>query len=91
METLVLHPAGKHFLMAGRLRGGSWNAALFELESGKLVESLKTGYRITQAVFSSDGKMLYLMGGQGQPRNRDGKFPSFGRIHSFQVKLEGQQ
>lgn len=87
METLVMHPSKKHFIMAGRLRGGSWNAGLFEVESGKLVQSLKTGFRITQAVFDTSGEKLFLLGGQGQPRNKDGKFPKFGRIDCFDVQL----
>ena len=87
METLAIHPGKKHFVMAGRLRGGSWNVGLFEIESGKLVHSLKTGYRITHAVFDKTGKQLILLGGQGQPKNRDGKFPKFGRINVYEVNL----
>ncbi|MEM7313678.1 MAG: hypothetical protein AAF497_11065, partial [Planctomycetota bacterium] len=30
METLAVHPGGQHFVMAGRLRGGSWSAGLFD-------------------------------------------------------------
>lgn len=87
METLAVHPGGKHFLMAGRLRGGSWNAALFEMESGKLVQSLKTGCRVTHAVFSETGNQLVLLGGQGQPRSKNGKTRSFGRVDCFEVHL----
>lgn len=87
METLAIHPGNKHFIMAGRLRGGSWNVALFEIESGKLVQSLKTGCRITHATFDTTGKRLFLLGGQGQPRNKDGKFPKFGRVDTFDVEL----
>ena len=89
METLATHPAGKHFVMAGRLRGGSWNAGLFECDSGKLVHSLKVKYRITQAVFNEKGDRLFLAGGKSQPRNSDGKFPDFGRVEVCEVALEG--
>ncbi|MEC9092337.1 MAG: WD40 repeat domain-containing protein [Planctomycetota bacterium] len=87
METLAIHPQGRHFIMAGRLRGGSWNAGLFDIESGKIIQSLKTGFRITQAVFNQSGEKLYLVGGQGQPKSKNGKFSSFGRIYLFDVNL----
>lgn len=88
METLAFHPSGKYFVMAGRLRGGSWNAAVFEGSTGTLVQSLKTGFRITHARFSENGKKLYLMGGQGQPKGKNGKSPPFGRIVSYQVAID---
>ncbi len=62
METLAFHPNGKYFVMGGRLRGGDWNAAIFENESGEKVHSLKTGFRITKAIFSDDGTHLCLAG-----------------------------
>jgi hypothetical protein len=85
METLAIHPSGRFFLMAGRLRGGAWNAGFFDLESGRLVHSLKTGYRITEGLFSRDGRRLYLAGTRGQPRNKDGNFPPFGRIDVYDL------
>ena len=81
METLAVHPDGKTFAMGGRLRGGDWNVALFELGSGARTAMLKTGYRVTEALFTTDGKRLVLTGMQGQPRKKDkGAYPDFGRI-----------
>lgn len=73
METLAVHPDGKRFVMGGRLRGGEWNVALFDLTSGEILDSLKTEGRVTQAMFSADGKRLVLAGTKGQPRPKDGK------------------
>ena len=86
METLAVHPAAGHFVMAGRLRGGEWNAAVFELESGKRIASLKTGYRVTAAQYTPRGGQLVLVGTQGQPqKKRDGKFPPFGRVEVYDL------
>ena len=87
MEALAVHPSGDFFVMAGRLRGGDWNAGFFDLNSGRLVHSLKTGYRITEALFSQDGRQVYFAGTKKQPRNKDGNFPAFGRIEAFEVKV----
>lgn len=86
METLAMHPNGQHFVMAGRLRGGSWNAALFDCASGELLQSIKTGFRVTHAQFHPDGKWLYLMGGQGQPKPKQGKFGKFGRLQVLEIR-----
>lgn len=86
METLAVHPDGEYFVMAGRLRGGAWNAGFFDLESGRLIHSVKTECRITKAVFSTDGQRLYLAGTQGQPGPKDGGFPSFGRLDVFELE-----
>ncbi|MCA9036967.1 MAG: hypothetical protein KDA91_17650 [Planctomycetaceae bacterium] len=89
METLAIHPTGEYFVMAGRLRGGDWNAALFDLKSGHKLTSLKTGYRITQALFTSDGSQLVLAGTQGQPgKMESGVFPNFGRVEVYDVTAE---
>lgn len=85
MESLTFHPAERLFVMAGRLRGGDWNAALFELESGELVHSLKTGCRITQARFTADGSRLVLAGTQGQPDKHPAKAEPFGRLDVLQI------
>lgn len=86
METLAMHPGGEHFVMAGRLRGGDWNVAVFGLGDGDRVATLKTGYRVTEAQFSGDGNRLILVGAQGQPQKaKDGKFPPFGRVEVYQV------
>jgi len=85
MEALAIHPDGKRFVMGGRLRGGAWNVAMFELESGDLLGSLKTGCRVTGARFTA-GERLILFGTQGQPRKlEDGKFPNFGRFDVYGI------
>jgi WD40 repeat protein len=83
METLAFRPAGDVFLMAGRLAQGKWNTAFFDANSGKLVHSLDTKMRVTDARFSGDGKRLVLAGGVGQERKKDGKYPEFGRLKVY--------
>ena len=86
METLSVHPDGNRFVMGGRLRGGDWNVAMFELESGNRIATLKTGYRVTQATFSTDGSKLILVGTQGQPnKTKEGSYPKFGRIEVYDL------
>jgi WD40 repeat protein len=86
MEALSLHPSGESFVMGGRLRGGDWNAALFDLASGQRTGTIKSGYRITQMLFDNQGQLI-VVGGQGQPgKNNDGKFPDFGRIEIYQIQ-----
>jgi WD40 repeat protein len=80
MESLAFRPNHAHFAMAGRLRGGDWNAAFFDLESGELIHSLKTGCRITQARFTADGSRLVLAGTEGQPEKHPAKAEPFGRL-----------
>ena len=41
METLAVHPSAGHFVMGGRLRGGDWNVALFDLAGGQRLTALK--------------------------------------------------
>jgi WD40 repeat protein len=89
MESLVFAPDGQHFVMAGRLRGGNWNVAIFATESGQLVGQAKTGMRITATQFSHDGQILYLAGMQGQPELKDNQFPSFGYLERYRVKTTG--
>jgi WD40 repeat protein len=89
METLAVHPAGQHFVMGGRLRGGDWNVALFDLESGDRIAELKTGYRVTEARYNAEGDRLVLVGAQGQPsKKKEGRFPNFGRVDVYEVQLE---
>ncbi len=83
MEALAVHPSGRFFVMAGRLRGGQWNAAFFETDTGKLLHSLRTAYRVTEAIFYADGKRLVLAGLSGQPAGNE----SFGRWHAYEVEL----
>lgn len=86
METLAIHPSGDSFVMGGRLRGGSWNLAGFELESGKRTATLKTGFRITEARFFDGGQRLLVVGTQGQPSpKKDGTFGKFGRVEVYSV------
>jgi WD40 repeat protein len=86
MEALVMHPSGESFLMGGRLRGGEWNAALFDFASGERLGTIKSGYRITEMLFNSKGELL-VFGGQGQPgKEADGKFPDFGRVEVYQIQ-----
>lgn len=87
METLAVHPSGETFVMGGRLRGGDWNVAMFEMKSGNRIATLKLGYRVTQALFTTDGKQLVTAGCQGQPKKKkDEKFPDFGRIDVFEIE-----
>lgn len=86
METLAVHPSGESFAMAGRLRGGDWNVALFDIGSGARLASLKLGYRVTEAIFTPDGTRLILVGSQGQPaKMENGKFPDFGRVEVVEL------
>lgn len=85
METLAWHPSGKYFAMAGRLRGGNWNVAIFSAETGEIIGQGKTGMRITSAQFSKDGNSLFLAGMQGQPEPKDGKFGDFGYFEKYQI------
>lgn len=86
MEALVLHPSRESFLMGGRLRGGDWNAAMFDLASGERLGSIKSGFRITQMLFNSKGELV-VVGGQGQPgKDAEGKFSDFGRVEVYAIE-----
>lgn len=86
METLAIHPDGRRFVMGGRLRGGDWNVAMFDLDNGERLTTLKTGYRVTQALFVEDGSQLVLVGAQGQPKKaKDGVSSDFGRVEVYDV------
>ena len=86
METLALHPDGRRFLMGGRLRGGDWNAAVFDLNSGDRLTTLKSGYRITEAHFTADCTRLVVTGLTGQPtKKKNGRFRDFGRVEVYDV------
>jgi WD40 repeat protein len=86
MEAVSWQPDGTHFVMAGRQAQGTWNAALFSATDGNLVHSVDTKKRITQARFTADGKSLIITGAQGQPQRKDGKWPSWGRLQSYQLQ-----
>jgi L-ascorbate metabolism protein UlaG (beta-lactamase superfamily) len=81
METLLFHPEGKAFLMAGRLAQGKWNTALFDHPSGKLIHSLDTKMRVTSAKIA--GAHLILAGAVGQQRKKDRTCPAFGRLKIY--------
>jgi WD40 repeat protein len=83
MEALAFTPDGQSFVMAGRLRGGDCNAAIFSNASGEKLSSVDSKCRITSARFSSNGSQLWLAGTQGQGEHRDGKFPPFGRLDIY--------
>ncbi|MFN3652012.1 MAG: WD40 repeat domain-containing protein [Armatimonadota bacterium] len=87
MEALAVHPGGSHFVMSGRLRGGSWNTGLFSLADGALQHSLKTDTRVTGAAFTADGSRLALGGTRSQPMPKDGKIEPFGHVDLFEVTL----
>jgi WD40 repeat protein len=88
METLAHTPDGSAFIMAGRQAQGSWNAALFSTQDGKLLASLDTKSRVTRSLFSADGRRLFLAAATGQPaRDKDGKWPDYGRIHVIALDL----
>jgi hypothetical protein len=84
METLAFTPNGSAFVMAGRQAQGTWTTALFAAD-GKLLASLDTKSRVTKAVFTPDGKTLYLAAAVGQPSRKDGKWGDYGRIHVVDV------
>jgi len=86
METLAIHPSEKYFVMGGRLRGGTWSTALFDLASGDLIHSLKTDTRVTKAVFSADGAQLFLAGARKQ---KEDALKSFGVLDVFSVIEQG--
>ena len=87
METLSIHPDGNSFVMGGRLRGGEWSLAMFEMDSGNRLTTLKTGYRVTEANFTSDGSRLVLVGAQGQPKPKKNnpRLEDFGRVEVYEV------
>lgn len=83
METVQFHPAKPLFLMAGRMAQGKWNAALFDAKSGKLLHSIDSKMRVTDAAFTEDGSELLLAGATSQERKKDGKLPHFGRLKFY--------
>ncbi|HRF02684.1 MAG TPA: hypothetical protein PLI18_19390 [Pirellulaceae bacterium] len=87
IEALAFDAAGTHFLMAGRLRGGNWNAALFDYATGDRVAAASTGYRITEVLWDAELGEWWVAGTQGQPSERDGEgnFPDFGRLERWKV------
>ena len=86
MEALAVHPDGSWFAMGGRLRGGNLNVGMFGISDGGKVGSIKSGYRVTEILFTADGQKMILVGGQGQPdKDKDGRIADFGRIEVYDV------
>jgi WD40 repeat protein len=86
MESIVWHPDGAHFVMAGRQAQGTWNAALFSANDGNLVHSLDTKKRITQARFTADGRSLVIAGATGQPQRKVFIWPDWGKVQVYRVE-----
>jgi len=86
MEALAVDPALPFFVMGGRLRGGDWNAAFFDLNSGNRLHTLKTGFRITDVRFYEQGRRILIAGatGQGKPKD-EGAFDPFGRLEIYET------
>jgi WD40 repeat protein len=86
MESLVWHPDGKHFVMAGKQAQGTWNAALFNSGDGNLVASIDTKKRITHSRFSASGNWLILAGANGQPQRKNDAWPAWGKLQVYQLE-----
>ena len=86
MESVVWHPSGGHFFMAGRQAQGTWNAALFNAVDGNLLHSMDTKNRLTQARFTADGRRLVLTASNGQPAPKQGVWPPWGRMQVYEVE-----
>ena len=84
METLCVDDKRGMFLMGGRLRGGKWNAAVFQLDSGDLVHSLNTGFRMTDSRLSHNRDRLILAGCDKQKRH-DGRYPPWGVVEVHEL------
>lgn len=85
MEMVRNHPALPVFVMAGRLAQGKWNTAVFDSATGRLVGSLDTKMRVTDAAWLNGGAQLALSGATSQERKKDGRCPDFGHIKLFNV------
>ena len=86
METLASSPSNEYFLMGGRLRGGKWNAAIFDAESGDNLHSIDTQCRMTDAFFTSDGNRLVTVGCKRQPEPKNGKFGPWGTLEIHDIE-----
>jgi WD40 repeat protein len=86
MESLVWHPDGKHFVMAGKQAQGTWNLAIFSAADGSLVHSIDTKKRITQTRFTADGRWLIVAGANGQPERKNNEWRPWGRLQVYRVE-----
>jgi WD40 repeat protein len=86
MESVDWHPAGTHFVMAGRQAQGTWNAAVFSALDGALVTSVDSKKRITHARFIAEGNALIISGATGQGTPKQGVWPDWGRIQTYQIE-----
>jgi WD40 repeat protein len=86
-EAIAYHPSKKFFVMAGRLAQGNWNTGFFDDASGALIHSLDTKGRLTKIRFTADGTRMFLAGGVGQPKAKDGKYPDFGRVMVYDLTV----
>ena len=86
MEALAVEPQAGFFAMGGRLRGGNLNVGLYGLADGGKLGSVKSGYRVTEILFSTDGSRMILVGGQGQPyQDAEGRIADFGRVEVYDI------
>lgn len=89
MEALAVEASLPFFVMGGRLRGGDWNAAFFDLASGDRLTTLKTGYRITDARFHRGGDHFLLAGATSQGGlKKQGGFRDYGRVELYETVAE---
>jgi WD40 repeat protein len=85
MESLRFHPNQKHFVMAGKIAQGKWNAGLFDASSGSLVQGVDSKMRITDSLWLHGGTQLALGGATSQDKkNKEGRYPDFGHIKLFE-------
>ncbi len=87
METLAFHPTDKLFAMAGRLFQGQWNLALFETATGKILHGLDAKHRITDTLFTADGRHLLLAKAKQQEKKKEGKWPDYGLVEIYRVDV----
>ena len=85
MEALAFHPEGRLFAMVGRLFQGSWNLALFDAVSGKNVFATDAKHRITDAVWTRDGRHLVIAKARQQEKRKEGKWPEFGFVEVYEL------
>jgi hypothetical protein len=87
MEALAFQPAGKIFVMAGRLFQGQWNLALFETATGKNLHAIDAKHRITDALFTADGARLLVAKAKQQEKKKDGQWPNYGAIEIYSCAM----